>query len=351
MISNPRQFKAFAITCPTFKALVHRMDLSAYTLKGLRLSVEKAKSIIRTKDLVRLFDGCHQLKELCVGEELMETFVSPPVLQSVFQKSLRTLDLTGCSKMNRDVILQCFVIPKQLENISFFMNSAISQDQVLIPFFDQLIANGNQLKRLDFGRTTITNKLFSHLPSPDTLIRLSLMECCYLSCCSDTIRYIERCQNLVELNIEAISRFCKSCLHRIIRSFGPKLESLNLGNQSHLDETHIRALPRLKYLSLSYCHNLDLQTVLDYIKSNELFYINLQNVFHPDIFSQLPKTLQVIEIIDSPRYPHQWGPWKFRTHGHRTFYSQIDPSAIYSNKIIMGDPLRLSPMNRYYAYS
>ncbi|KAL0573711.1 hypothetical protein ABG067_009189, partial [Albugo candida] len=74
-----------------------RLDLSSYTTKGSRYSVEKAKSIVLANELANLILKCKNLKELFVGEELMHAFVSPRVIRSIFniKNNLTTLDFTG----------------------------------------------------------------------------------------------------------------------------------------------------------------------------------------------------------------------------------------------------------------
>ncbi|KAI9257692.1 hypothetical protein BY458DRAFT_518631 [Sporodiniella umbellata] len=356
MILSPRQWMAFKKTCPRLKGMVHRLDLSGYTTTGLRWTVDKAKTIVQSKDLVRLLDDCDHLKELCAGEELMEPFVSPGLFVSAFRKPLTTLDLTGIFMDLEESVgrLKAYFedepsVPLSLENLSFFMNLALSQQEILIPLFDVLTAQGNQLKKLDFGRTTITGALFSHLPSPGALTHLSLTECCYLACCSEMMDYLEKAVNLVELNLGSMSPLCVRCLDRLLNGLGSQLRSLNLANQRGLEPRHIRALPKLSYVSFAYLDHLDPGLFLDYLQAHAPFYVNLEGIF--DLHLSLPSSVQVIEITDSPSYPPQWGPWRFKTFGTRTFYTQQDPSYVYSKKILMGDPLLLSPIAIYHAYS
>ncbi|CEG66792.1 hypothetical protein RMATCC62417_03313 [Rhizopus microsporus] len=380
IIHGPRQYLAFKSTCTRLKQMVYRLDFSGYTTRGARWTESKAKSVVTAEDLAVILNECRQLKELFVGEELMHVFVSPLAIQSVFfEQQLRTLDFTGFSdqtftKAMADYFMEKkqvtynhhyddasshWVIPKELENISFYMCMALSQDRFFVPFFDKLKSGGHQLKKLDLAYTQINSQLFRHLPSPRTLTHLNLQGCHSLSCCSELIDYLIQCKRLVQLNINRhiASGFCKRCIYRLLTSIDA-LEIVDIGGHVEFDDELIQRLPpnrNIKYLSVANCRQIDIKALLN--KFPQLYYLNVERVIHMNQLYNFLKSnnnnLRIIEVSSHPSLLNQIESWHLVKHGRRTYYSQsaVDPRYCYSKKIVMSKDPILSPMNRYWCYS
>ncbi|KAG0937838.1 hypothetical protein G6F30_008076 [Rhizopus arrhizus] len=345
MILNPRQYMSFKSTRPTLKSLVRRLDFSGYTTRGTRMPESKSKLVVTTDSLGWLLRECDRVQDLLVGEELMDVFLPLTV-----HARLRTLDLTGFTGAVRDTGGLIETVD-DLENISFYHSTALSQDQFLIPLFQRLSAKGVQLKKLDLGQTKITSALFSHLPSPQHLSHLSLRACHSLVCCSDLMCYLERCHQLKDLKLSG--QFCSSCLSRLFRSLPASLDTLDLtGLDAVIKEETLALLPnQLKYLSFANCH-LNPSSLFPRLPST-LIYLNLQSLVPLDLSLLQNATPKVIEISSSHTkgYPDQWGDWKLKHHGRRLFYAKMDPSELYSKKIILSTTHSLSPMNRYWCFA
>lgn len=395
IINGPRQYISFQSVNKHLKRLVHRLDFSSYTTRGTRWTEEKAKSIILGQELARLIGDCNQLKELFVGEEMMHAFVSPQVICSIFShdNKLSTVDLTGFCDRNFTTVMADFFqpatlskselkhcdfkrkspsyawsIPPRLQNISFYMCMALSQEHFFIPFFDKLAKNKNSLRRLDLGYTQITSELFSHLKGQEgSLTHLSLQGCHSLTCCSPLIEFIKGCRQLKQLNINMEfngiggSKFCHKCIYTILNATNHSIESLDMGGHIHLDDsTAITEFPRLTQLSLTYCKNMSIEKILA-LKMPNLYYLNLSRTPLTMDINGLPRVLEklghikVIEIspFTSKKYPPTIKNWKLTVHGRRTFYSQADvnPMYVYSKKLLLLDNQKLSPMVKYWCYS
>ncbi|KAI7870507.1 uncharacterized protein EV154DRAFT_431701 [Mucor mucedo] len=373
MINNPRQYLSFkAIENKELKRLVRRLDFSSYTTRGSRWSEEKAKSIILGQELALLIGGCNQLKELFVGEEMMHAFVSHQVIRSIFNQDnkLSTIDFTGFCDRNFTTVMADFFKPVTLlQNISFYMCMALSQEHFFIPFFEKLAKNGNRLSRLDLGYTQITSDVFTYLKGQESsLTHLNLQGCHSLTCCSPLIDFIKGCSNLVQLNINMEfngiggSRFCHECIFTILNATNHRIESLDMGGHVNFDDSMlISEFPNLTQLSLTYCKNISIEKLVS-LNTPKLYYLNLSRTPLTMDIDQLPRVLEqlahlkVIEI--SPFTPKKYPPvinkkWKLSTHGRRTFYSQgnINPMYAYSKKLLLLDNQVLSPMVKYWCYS
>ncbi|KAL9558286.1 hypothetical protein MBANPS3_000986 [Mucor bainieri] len=395
--------------------LVHRLDFSSYTTRGSRWTEEKAKSIIVAEELANLIGGCDQLKELFVGEEMMHAFVSPKVIRSIFshQNSLRTIDFTGFCDRNFTTVMADFFkpvsltklerlaleegeeqgeyaqqeqeeplelsnwsVPRKLENISFYMCMALSQEHFFIPFFDKIRTSGNQLTRLDLAYTQITSNLFAHLQSTTTLTHLNLQGCHSLSCCSPLIPFLQNnCSQLIELNLNMDfngiggSRFCHDCIMQIMKSTNPAIQSLDMGGHTNFDDLVLtkmigqRHFSQLRQFSIAYCRNISLDALERFLVDlPNLFYLNLARTpltidlsCLPRVLSRLSKKIKVIEIspFTPKRYPAQLSEWKLSSQGRRTYYSRdaVDPKFVYSKKMLLLNDQMLSPMNKYWCYS
>ncbi|ORE10908.1 RNI-like protein [Rhizopus microsporus var. microsporus] len=361
IIHGPRQYLAFKSTCTRLKQMVYRLDFSGYTTRGARWTESKAKSVVTAEDLAVILNECRQLKELFVGEELMHVFVSPLAIQSVFfEQQLRTLDFTGFSDQTfTKAMADYFMEKKQLENISFYMCMALSQDRFFVPFFDKLKSGGHQLKKLDLAYTQINSQLFRHLPSPRTLTHLNLQGCHSLSCCSELIDYLMQCKRLVQLNVNRhiASGFCKRCIYQLLTSIDT-LEIVDIGGHVEFDDELIQQLPpnrNIKYLSVANCRQIDIKTLLN--KFPQLYYLNVERVINMNQLYNFLKSnnnnLRIIEVSSHPSLLNQIGSWHLVKHGRRAYYSQsaVDPKYCYSKKIVMSKDPILSPMNRYWCYS
>lgn len=402
MINGPRQYLSFkAIENKELKRLVNRLDFSSYTTRGSRWSEEKAKSIILGEELSILIGECNQLKELFVGEEMMHAFVSPKVIRSIFshENKLSTIDFTGfCDRNFTTVMADLFKpttltkselkhcdfnatsavdqltndnwsIPPRLQNISFYMCMALSQENFFIPFFDKLAMNRNQLRRLDLGYTQISSELFTHLKGQEsTLTHLNLQGCHSLTCCSPLITFIKGCSNLIQLNVNMEfngiggSRFCHECIFTILNATNQKIESLDMGGHVNFDDSMlISDFPNLNQLSLTYCKNISIEKLIS-LNTPKLYYLNLSRTPLTMDISYLPRVLEKLDhlkIIEiSPFTPKKYPSvinkkWKLSIHGRRTFYSQddINPMYAYSKKLLLLDNQVLSPMVKYWCYS
>ncbi|KAG2198649.1 hypothetical protein INT47_001788 [Mucor saturninus] len=399
MINNPRQYLSFkAIENKELKRLVRRLDFSSYTTRGSRWSEEKAKSIILGQELALLIGDCNQLKELFVGEEMMHAFVSHQVIRSIFNQDnkLSTIDFTGFCDRNFTTVMADFFkpvtlskselkhcdfsqadtlttnnwsVPPRLQNISFYMCMALSQEHFFIPFFEKLAKNGNRLSRLDLGYTQITSDVFTYLKGQESsLTHLNLQGCHSLTCCSPLIDFIKGCSNLVQLNINMEfngiggSRFCHECIFTILNATNHRIESLDMGGHVNFDDSMlISEFPNLTQLSLTYCKNISIEKLVS-LNTPKLYYLNLSRTPLTMDIDQLPRVLEqlahlkVIEI--SPFTPKKYPPvinkkWKLSIHGRRTFYSQgnINPMYAYSKKLLLLDNQVLSPMVKYWCYS
>lgn len=414
MINNPRQYLLLkdAMQNRSLAHLVHRLDFSSYTTRGSRWTEEKAKSIIVAEELADLIGGCDQLKELFVGEEMVHAFVSPRVIRSIFshQNNLRTIDFTGFCDRNFTTVMADFFkpvslsklerlaleeqgehaqqrqeeplelsnwsVPRKLENISFYMCMALSQEHFFIPFFDKIRTSGNQLTRLDLAYTQITSSLFAHLQSTTTLTHLNLQGCHSLSCCSPLVAFLQNnCSKLIELNLNMDfngiggSRFCHDCIMKILKSTNPAIQSLDMGGHTNFDDLVLTSMigqqhfSQLRQFSVAYCRNISLDALERFLVDlPNLFYLNLARTpltidlsCLPRVLSRLSKKIKVIEIspFTPKRYPAQLSEWKLSSQGRRTYYSRdsVDPKFVYSKKMLMLSDQILSPMNKYWCYS
>ena len=411
MINNPRQYLLLkeSMQSKYLAGFVHRLDFSSYTTRGSRWTEEKAKSIIIAEELANLIGGCDQLNELLVGEEMMHAFVSPKVIQSIFshQNNLRTIDFTGFCDRNVTTVMADFFkpvtlskferlalegeqvqeeeslelsnwsIPKKLENISFYMCMALSQEHFFIPFFDKIRSSGNQLTRLDLAYTQITSSLFEHLKNTTTLTHLNLQGCHSLSCCSPLIPFLQNnCTKLIELNLNMDfngiggSRFCHDCIWSILKAVNTKVIcSLDMGGHTNLDDFVLSKMAeqnhfsQLRQFSIAYCRNISFEVLQSFLVGlPNLFYLNLARTpltidlsCLPRVLSRLNNDIKVIEIspFTPKRYPSQLSGWKLSSQGRRTYYSRdgVDPRYVYSKKMPMLDNQMLSPMNKYWCYS
>lgn len=412
MINSPRQYLLVKESMQNkyLAGFVHRLDFSSYTTRGSRWTEEKAKSIIVAEELADLIGGCDQLKELFIGEEMMHAFVSPKVIRSIFshQNNLRTIDFTGFCDRNITTVMADFFkpatlskferlaleeeqaqqeqeplelstwsVPKKLENISFYMCMALSQEHFFIPFFDKMHSSGNQLTRLDLAYTQITSSLFVHLQNTTTLTHLNLQGCHSLSCCSPLIPFLQNnCTKLIELNLNMDfngiggSRFCHDCIWNILKATNTTtIRSLDMGGHTNLDDLVLNKMigqnhfSQLRQFSIAYCRNISLEVLQRFLVGlPNLFYLNLARTpltidlsCLPRVLSRLSKDIKVIEIspFTPKRYPSQLSDWKLSSQGRRTYYSRdaVDPKYIYSKKMSMLDNQILSPMNKYWCYS
>ncbi|CEP20015.1 hypothetical protein [Parasitella parasitica] len=415
MINSPRQYLLLKASVQNryLASFVHRLDFSSYTTRGSRWTEEKAKSIIIAEELADLISRCDQLQELFVGEEMMHAFVSPKIIQSIFnhQNRLRTIDFTGfCDRSFTTVMADFFKpstlsklemlaleqggqdgyegqeqeplelsnwsIPKELANISFYMCMALSQEHFFIPFFDKIRSSGNQLTRLDLAYTQITSSLFVHLQNTTTLTHLNLQGCHSLSCCSPLISFLQNnCSKLIELNLNMDfngiggSRFCHDCITKILESTTTAMQSLDMGGHTNLDDHLLSKLigqhhfSQLRRFSIAYCRNISLEVLQRFLVGlPNLFYLNLARTpltidlsCLPRVLNRLSIGIKVIEIspFTPKRYPIQLSEWKLSSQGRRTYYSRdsVDPKYIYSKKMLMLDNQILSPMNKYWCYS
>ncbi|GAA5796522.1 hypothetical protein HPULCUR_001894 [Helicostylum pulchrum] len=401
MINSPRQYIAFKDTNRQLKSFVYRLDFSSYTTRGSRWSEEKAKSVILGQELADLIGECNQLKELFVGEEMMHAFVSPQVIRSIFNdhNNLSTIDFTGFCDRNFTTVMADFFkpaiptksqvlllnddkvknqvvynwsIPSKLENISFYMCMALSQEHFFIPFFDKLLMNGNQLKRLDLAYTQITSDLFKYMKSQaSSLTHLNLQGCHSIRCCSPLIEFIQDCKNLVQLNLNMEfngiggSRFCHECIYKILKS-SESVKSLDMGGHINFDDTMmISTFTNLTELSITYCKNISLDKLIRFNTPN-LFYLNLSRTpltmdlnYLPRVLNQLSSHFHHLKVIEiSPFTPKKYPLsinkiWSLYIHGRRTFYAKhnINPNLVYSKKLLMLDNQVLSPMVSYWCYS
>lgn len=415
MITGPRQYIAFKTNknSELKKRFVCRLDFSSYTTKGSRYSVEKAKTIVLANELASLIRECEALQELFVGEELMHAFVSPRVIRSIFshKNKLTTLDFTGfcdrsfttvmtdifkpnvltkleekhCKRIastTATTVMENWSIPPDLQNVSFYMCMALSQDHFFAPFFDKLAVSGNRLTRLDLAYTQITSELFTHMvpANYERLTHLNLQGCHSLTCCSPLIPFIESCKELEELNLNVNlngvggTRFCQECIYRILKATGQlrSLRSLDLGGHVHFDDAMIRAVEsnggfrELGQFSMTYCSNVSLEVLQNHflVHLPKLHYLNLARTpltvdinYLPRVLRGLSPHITVVEIspFSSPKkYPTQvMGVWTLVTQGRRTYYSRdgVDPRCVYPKKMLMLENQVLSPMNKYWCYS
>ncbi|KAI9487103.1 MAG: hypothetical protein EXX96DRAFT_551812 [Benjaminiella poitrasii] len=421
MITSPRQYLCFkeSMRNDILSKFVRRLDLSSYTARGSRWTEEKAKQIIVADELSVLIANCHHLRELYIGEEMMHVFASPKVIQTIFnqQNNLSTIDLTGfcdrsCTsamadffkpkmqaKLERldieedlgnveqvmeEVICDNWLVPKRLEDISFYMCMALSQDHFFIPFFEKLSVVGNQLKKLDLAYTQVTSNLFLHLAKVTRLTHLNLQGCHSLSCCSPLIPFLlNNCRDLQELNMNMDfngiggSRFCRECVLKIVKFALFTVQSLDMGGHTHLDCSVLNEIlataaqkdiyfTQLRYFSIAYCPNIGLDTLKQFlVRTPNLFYLNLARTpftidvnYLPFVLRAIKDTSQSIKVIEispfsSRKYPIQIEKWKLVNHGRRSYYAleDIDPKFVYSKKIILSNNQQLSPMNKYWCYS
>lgn len=397
MINNPRQYIAFkGIENRELKRFVSRLDFSSYTTRGSRWTEEKAKSIILGHELAKLIGECDQLKELFVGEEMMHALVSPKVIQSIFNEKnkLKTIDFTGFCDRNFTTVMTDFFksdkvskslmtttttegcdwsIPNRLENISFYMCMALSQEHFFIPFFDKLYMNGNnQLKRLDLAYTQITSELFRHIKDQKNITHLNLQGCHSIKCCSPLIEFIKNSKNLIQLNLNMEfngiggSRFCHECIEIILKSVQANIKSLDMGGHVNFDDsTTVTHFPNLTHLSITYCKNMSLEKLISFNTPN-LFYLNLSRTpltmdlnYLPRVLNQLSSRFNQLNVIEiSPFTPKKYptsiqSTWNLSLHGRRSFYAkhQVNPNLVYSKKLLMLDNQLLSPMVSYWCYS
>ncbi|RCH91414.1 hypothetical protein CU098_004667 [Rhizopus stolonifer] len=388
MITSPRQYVLLKNSLCHSKSLshcVHRLDFSSYTTRGSRWSEERAKSVLLPEELAYLIGCCDLLQELLIGEEMVYAFVSPQVIQAIFNHQkikLRTLDFTGFCDRNVSSLLA----EPQLSNVSFYMCMAFSQDKFFIPFFKEFSSSGNQLKRLDLAYTQINSQLFSYLlqgKQYQALTHLNLQGCHSLSCCSPLIDFIERCENLQHLNLNmdfngiGASRFCHECIYRLLKSRST-VRLLDMGGHVNVSPAVLTRLmtekvifPQLRHLSFAYCQSITLDILEKFLLYNHhahLGYLNLARTPLTELNGSLVHTmnrlkqfkhLQTVEVspFTSKKYPSQLlNYWKMTTQGRRTYYSQQghDPRFVYSKKMILfedGQMDTLSPMNKYWCYS
>lgn len=405
-IRGPRQYSALTSALETLqsKRYLHHvrcLDLSSYTARGSGWTEAQAKAIVDPDTLARLLSGCVYLKELYVGEEMMQAFVVPTVIRAIFYNHprLQVLDFTGfCDRKFTDALADVFnhdtdekkksetgamlasprwssqvaAMPPQLNKISFYMCMALSQSTFLIPFFERLAANGNKLTRLELSNTKITSDLFKHL-DPTELTHINLQGCHGLKCCSAIMPFLMRCQRLVELNLNmsfngvAGSNFCRRCLVQLMQ-ISPSLRVLNLGGHVNMDDDVLtacianRTTQRMEYLSLSATRGqLSVNALAEAIKKlPALLYLNVartldttSTMYSLQRFNDHP-SLQVLEITPGQRYPHQCQDWMLSTFGRRAYFSRgqkLDPRFAYSNKLLMNDSIPESPMTQYWSYS
>jgi hypothetical protein len=401
MITGPRHYLAFKHTVleqhHALADYVQRLDFSSYTTRGSRWTEEKAKSVMVPDQLASLIMGCQQLQALLVGEEMIHVFASPLVIRSIFNRDnrLQTVDFTGfCDRTFTSAMTDFFThqhkkgmikaapavkieedwsIPQRLNNISFYMCMALSQEHFFIPFFDKLTQYGNQLTRLDLAHTQITSQLFLHLPNVRTLTHLNLQGCHSLTCCSPLIPFLTQQSQLHELNLNMDfngiggSRFCHDCIFQVLRQPMPHLQSLDMGGHTNLDDIILSqmVMPKLKYLSLAYCRFVSLEALIQFLSTaTTVVYLNLARTPFSMEMTCLPQVLQqiaqktnvkVIEIspFAPKKYPLQVQQWNLQSYGRRTYYSRrdVDPRYMYSKKLILLDGQKLSPMNNYWCYS
>ncbi|CAO3645288.1 unnamed protein product [Mucor hiemalis] len=414
MITGPRQYIAFKTNKNSeLKKFVCKLDFSSYTTKGSRYSVEKAKTVVLANELACIIRECEYLKELFVGEELMHAFVSPRVIRSIFchKNKLSTLDFTGfcdrsfttvmtdifkpniltkleekkCKSINSTTeemttVMENWSIPPRLQNVSFYMCMALSQDHFFAPFFDKLAISGNRLTRLDLAYTQITSQLFTHMvpENYERLTHLNLQGCHSLTCCSPLISFIESCKELVELHINVNlngvggSRFCHECIYRILKSTSKlkSLKSLDMGGHVNFDDAMMRAIDmtgsfkELRHFSLTYCSNVSLDVLQNnfLIHLPKLHYLNLARTplttdinYLPRVLHELSPHIKVVEIspFTPKKYPTCIKDWNLTIQGRRTYYSRdnVDPKYVYPKKMLMLENQVLSPMNKYWCYS
>jgi hypothetical protein len=411
IITGPRHYLAFKYTVleqqQTLANYVQLLDFSSYTTRGSRWAEEKAKSVMVADQLASLITGCRQLQALLIGEEMMHAFVSPLVIRSIFNRDnrLQTVDLTGfCDRSFSSAMTDFFFnvchqkkgmteassassssaaavtveeddwsIPQRLQNISFYMCMALSQDNFFIPFFDKLTQHGNQLRRLDLAHTQVTSQLFLHLHNVRTLTHLNFQGCHSLTCCSPLISFLTQQSQLQELNLNMDfngiggSRFCRDCISQVLLQPMPHLQSLDMGGHTNLDDAILNqmVMPNLKYLSLAYCRLVSLEALIQFLSTaNNVAYLNLARTPFSMEMTSLPQVLQrlaqrtnvdVVEIspFTPKKYTLQLQQWSLQSHGRRTYYSRrgVDPRYMYSKKLILLDGQKLSPMNNYWCYS
>ncbi|KAI7901876.1 uncharacterized protein BX663DRAFT_487159 [Cokeromyces recurvatus] len=394
--------------------------LSSYTARGSRWTEDQAKSIIIADEISTLINSCYQLRELYIGEEIMHVFASPKVIQIIFsqQNRLNTIDLTGFCDRNctqtiadffkpktkkrklvvveklaieeldndelEDAVNDHWSIPRELENISFYMCMALSQEHFFIPFFKKLSTVDQELRKLDLAYTQITSELFLHLKNMTKLTHLNLQGCHSLSCCSPLICFLQNnCRELKELNINMDfngiggSQFCSKCISKIIRFGLHTTQSLDMSGHTHLDDSILNQIlitaeqqdhyfTNLRYFSIAYCQNISLRTLKRFlVRLPNVVYLNLAHTplttdanyltYVLKIISSITEKIRVIEFspFSSRKYPIQIENWRLINQGRRTYYALEDIGSpfFHSRKIILSNDKTLSPMNKYWSYS
>ncbi|KAI9299803.1 hypothetical protein BJ944DRAFT_273877 [Cunninghamella echinulata] len=291
---------------------IKKIDMSSYTTRGSGWTSHQSKEMIKAQDIAYWIKHCRYLEQLMIGDELMNVFVEPELIQSIFNYDphpyLKVIDFTGfCdqtineklatimfneenkedvrieeeSKKEQgdaeeevkdvlDVHLQQWMnIPPQLSQLSFHMCMALSPSLFFLPFFKRLALNGNTITRLDLAYTPITNQVFDYL-DPSQLTHLNLQGCKYISCCnsstssSNLISFLLKATNLIELNLNMHfngtpndQQFCESCLSSLLSkqhtsTLASSLKVLDLGGHGHLKDHHLQSISPLLLQQLLY---------------------------------------------------------------------------------------------------